>query len=69
MQITVKTSEYEFAHGKKPRGEGYWHFKLVGTNLTEGDKEFVFNSGYGDAVKALKKRMAELGSFTASVSS
>lgn len=67
MQITIKTSQFEFAHGKKPRGVGYWHFQLAGTNLTEGDKEFVFNGSYGEAVKALRKRMTELRSFTAVV--
>ena len=26
MSIEIKTSEYEFAHGKKPRGYGGWAF-------------------------------------------
>ena len=24
--ITVETSEYEFSHGKRPRGRGTWAF-------------------------------------------
>jgi len=28
--ITVNTSSYEFAHGKKPRGYGSWVFEFAG---------------------------------------
>jgi hypothetical protein len=26
MSIEISTTEYEFAHGKKPRGSGQWAF-------------------------------------------
>jgi hypothetical protein len=26
MSIEINTNEYQFAHGKKPRGYGYWAF-------------------------------------------
>lgn len=25
----INTSKYEFSHGRKPRGEGYWGFYFV----------------------------------------
>lgn len=49
MKITVSTTEFEFSHGRKPRGFGIWIFE-VGND--------IFESGpmnYGDAVKAAKK--------------
>jgi hypothetical protein len=24
--MTISTTEYEFSHGRKPRGQGYWGF-------------------------------------------
>lgn len=26
MRVQVSTSEYQFSHGKQPRGSGYWAF-------------------------------------------
>ena len=31
--ITISTTDYEFAHGKKPRGKGYWGFKFSGVGI------------------------------------
>lgn len=28
MALTLDTKEYEFCHGKKPRGHGYWGFSF-----------------------------------------
>lgn len=37
--MTINTNEYEFTHGKAPRGEGYWAFQFyrmgVGLIVTE----------------------------------
>ena len=30
--MEVKTSQFEFSHGRKPRGNGSWVFRLVGTD-------------------------------------
>lgn len=46
MSIQVSTSEYEFSHGKKPRGYGQWAF------FFDNDKEPFWATGkYGDAKK------------------
>lgn len=28
--IEINTREFEFSHGKKPRGTGYWAFEVAG---------------------------------------
>ncbi len=30
MSITVSTTQFEFSHGKKPRGTGLWAFDIEG---------------------------------------
>jgi hypothetical protein len=35
MSITVSTTQYQFSHGKHPRGQGYWGFKLCTDNSSE----------------------------------
>ena len=32
---TFNTTQYEFAHGKKPSGHGYWGFKPLGARTPE----------------------------------
>ncbi len=53
--VTVSTTEFEFAHGKKPRGYGRWGF-YFGFNRTLGstvDPWFAPGSmNYGAAKKA-----------------
>jgi hypothetical protein len=47
MTVDVSTTNYEFAHGKKPRGYGYWAFYFG------SDPEPHFYTGsYGEAKKA-----------------
>ena len=29
MTIEVNTTQYEFSHGKKPRGRGWWAFDII----------------------------------------
>ncbi len=31
MKVEVNTHKFEWAHGKKPRGEGAWAFEVDGT--------------------------------------
>lgn len=33
MSVIVSTSNYEFTHGKKPRGRGYWCFDIAGKDF------------------------------------
>lgn len=28
MNVTINTTQYEFAYGRKPRGFGNWYFKI-----------------------------------------
>lgn len=69
MQITVKTSQFEFAHGKKPRGQGGWFFNFPHVNQGSENATFFVNGTYGDAVKKAKARAAELGTSTVVVCS
>jgi hypothetical protein len=50
--MTINTNEYEFTHGKAPRGKGYWafHFYRMGMGLIV--TEFAPSDlGYGAAKK------------------
>ena len=35
MMVTVSTHQYEFSHGRKPRGIGHWAFAFDGQNNLE----------------------------------
>ena len=54
MKVQVNTTEYEFSHGKKPRGFGQWVFFF-------GNVMFTYNGTYGDAKKAAMKTAKEQG--------
>jgi hypothetical protein len=32
MKVTFETNQYEFTHGKLPRGTGWWVFEVVATS-------------------------------------
>ncbi len=38
--ITVKTEQYEFSHGTKPRGQGTWAF-MEETRVSDGRGGFI----------------------------
>jgi hypothetical protein len=46
--MEVNTREFEFSHGKKPRGSGFWIF------FFDNARTFTFAGKYGDAVRAAK---------------
>ncbi len=46
MAITISTVNYEFSHGKKPRGFGHWYFEFSGTDRTR-----FYQGNYGEAKK------------------
>lgn len=52
MRVEVKTTHYEFAHGRKPRGTGLWMFH--GYNDRSG-RTFEFNGTYSEAKKEAVK--------------
>ncbi|HEY8414381.1 MAG TPA: hypothetical protein VIK99_01280 [Thermaerobacter sp.] len=41
-KVQVKTEKYEIGHGKRPRGVGYWAFRI-------GEHYYVFYGSYGEA--------------------
>jgi len=55
--VTVSTTEYEFAHGKKPRGYGRWAFLLACNK-----QDIVFYTGkYSDCLKQAKAQAKSCG--------
>jgi hypothetical protein len=59
MKIEVKTSEYEFSHGKKPRGFGSWAFYMGSEQDTL--KAHWFHGTYAEAKKQAQAKAQELG--------
>ena len=61
-RVKVDTSEYECAHGAKPRGFGSWAFSLpTGQEFSD---DIFWTPGamlYSEAVKLAKKEAAQLG--------
>jgi hypothetical protein len=56
MAVEVNTTEYEFSHGKKPRGYGYWAFQ-VGRNP---EPFFAKGGTYSEAVREAKQHAASV---------
>lgn len=50
-EVQVGTAQYEFAHGKKPRGTGYWAFNFFNGSGYIVDTVFI-NGSYGAAKAA-----------------
>lgn len=70
MRIELETREYQFAHGKKPRGTGLWAFKILNTYPSATfklDGLFWFNGTLSEAKLDLKKKIATAGPETAIV--
>jgi hypothetical protein len=56
MAIQFNTTEFEFAHGKKPRGYGSWAF-----NFGRGAEFIPGSMTFGEARKAAVKIARERG--------
>jgi len=52
MRVNVSTSKYEWAHGRKPRGVGYWAFFF-------GGKKFETFWHFGSYTEAKVAAVAE----------
>ena len=63
MTALFNTKEYEFAHGKKPRGTAVWAFVPAdycwGENMPHGAVEFVWG-GYADAKREVARKYPEI---------
>jgi hypothetical protein len=50
MRPTFSSTQYEFAHGKKPRGFGAWAF-FFDRNADDVENAKFFTGSFGDAKK------------------
>ncbi len=48
-RIEISTSEFQFAHGRKPRGRGHWAFYLP-----DDPEPVFFNGTYTEACRLAK---------------
>jgi hypothetical protein len=60
MTVEVRTSEYEFSHGHKPRGRGGWAF-YMGRDTGDLSKVHWFNGTYSEAKRQVQAKARELG--------
>jgi hypothetical protein len=65
MTVRVSTTDYEFVHGKKPRGTGHWFFyimeKVAMPELAEIEATFFVTGTYAEATKEAKKIAKNIG--------
>jgi hypothetical protein len=52
MRVEVSTTAYQFAHGKAPRGRGYWAFEFPGQSPANGPWFVPGEQTYSDAKRA-----------------
>lgn len=52
MTKSINTRQYQFSHGKMPKGTGFWFFQ---DNLGQ---TFTISAAYGVAVTAAKKALS-----------
>lgn len=57
MKVRVSTSQFEFAHGKKPRGLGAWAFSINGS----AEPFFVHGKKYSEALREVVRVVASCG--------
>ena len=61
MNIQIGTSQYEFAHGRRPRGRGFWMFRVK--RIEEGKIREEIMSGenasqtYREACSSIKNQV------------
>jgi len=57
--MKINTTEYEFSHGKKPRGYGLWVFEVTGTdgNGAYTNEIYSISGKMGDARKEAASRL------------
>jgi hypothetical protein len=54
MTVRVSTTQFEFSHGCKPRGDGNWGFKV-------GSEEVWVLGLFSDAARVAKRAAREMG--------
>ena len=56
MKVTLETKQYEWSHGKKPKGHGYWMYRLPFAGADVKDQMFSFNGTLTDLKKVIGPR-------------
>jgi len=56
--MDIDRTQFEFSHGRLPRGEGSWAF-MLGRNGAW--TQFWFNGKFGDALAAAKREARSVG--------
>lgn len=64
MTTEVSTTQYEFSHGKKPRGAGYWGFQI---GHDRGAQQVWLSGTYSEAKRLALKVGRRLGASTVEV--
>ena len=55
MAVTFHTTDYEFSHGKKPRGSGSWAFQKCDYRGRVADGSDVFFCSFGTMTECKKQ--------------
>lgn len=66
-KIEVSTTAYQFSHGKKPSGRGYWAFVFKDIYNQETIEFLPGQTLFGEAKKWAIRHGAEIGSVKVSV--
>jgi hypothetical protein len=61
--IRVETTQFQFAHGKKPSGQGSWAFSI------EGHEFWFHRAKFSEAVALAKRQAQQMGATVVSVCS
>jgi len=65
MAIEVSTRLFEYSHGKRPRGYGYWLLDLTKGRTTL--EQFGHTGNYSEAVKLAKAQAKKIGAWEVTV--
>lgn len=59
-RVEVSTTEYQFAHGRMPRGRGLWFFTMR-LRPGRGESQFIAEGTYAEARKAALVEACRVG--------
>jgi len=61
-RFTFETREYEFSHGRRPRGDGCWAFKLVAVFGQDGvdlNQVYYASGTLGEAKRKFERQIRQ----------
>ena len=65
--MEIETRQFEFAHGKKPRGVGQWAFRFNGPNSNASTEFAPGTLSYAEGKKWARLRAKELRAYSVTV--